>query len=926
MKWTKEMNIDIIRCYFNTILRIPNQPYRKEFYNRWVTLYPENRLTEQRICDQQRLIMRKATTNENTRGSWLTEMEITDVQATIANEIGGEINNEPVGQQAEVPNHQYQAEEHQQQHQIAEEKQHVPGQEINADQQLIEELLSQYAKATVTPFSDRIIFKKPGRKSEFKLKKAIEKINKSIEVTTLQTIITDVRSLDDFVYATAVTAIKKADVEKECITNNKQQQNEKNNWKVNLQIRINDLRADISKINQMTALHQSPKMKKNANAMKNKYNINSEDVRLETEEKLKQRLSALNNRFQRFVKREDQHIQNYQFESHPNKFYDTIRGNKIEVIDTPSEEEVSNFWRPMYENEKHFNKDASWIPEYKESISHVQQPAYEPVTANEVTKATSNFQNWKSSGIDHLQNFWWCHLTCIHEITATILDNIIQNPEECPLWLTQGRTTLIPKSDETRNPSNYRPITCLPIIYKILNSIITSRMRHHIDSNSLIPPQQKGCTSTTYGTIDQLSINKTIMEEAVKNSRNISTAWIDYKKAYDSIPHDWLIETLKIHQFDEKIVNFFKTTINNWKTSLHLTTNEGDVKTGIFNIMAGIFQGDCPSGIQFVLCLLPLTWMLKKSKLGYKPRNQAEKISHLMFMDDIKLYGANDHQLESLVNIVKRFSDDIQMNFGIKKCNKITIVRGKVKTTTNIVLENGEEIKSLNNQEFYKYLGFSERDTTTSDTKMKLKTEYYLRLKKILKSELNSKNTINAINAYATPSLTYGFQVIDWSITELEEIDRTTRTTLQKHHMMNNKSDITRLYLPRSKGGRGLVNITNQYKNSIIKFSIYIQNTDEQLLQYVSNQQLNRGQKSIHHKANKYCEELNLDLNETATKPQHQTKQILKASRIQQQEKELREKATHGQFLRTLEQQHIDKEASNPVSYTHLTLPTILLV
>ena len=33
MKWTKEINIDIIRCYFNTILRIPNQPYRKEFYN-----------------------------------------------------------------------------------------------------------------------------------------------------------------------------------------------------------------------------------------------------------------------------------------------------------------------------------------------------------------------------------------------------------------------------------------------------------------------------------------------------------------------------------------------------------------------------------------------------------------------------------------------------------------------------------------------------------------------------------------------------------------------------------------------------------------------------------------------------------------------------------------------------------------------------
>jgi len=44
--------------------------------------------------------------------------------------------------------------------------------------------------------------------------------------------------------------------------------NEKDNWKVKMQTRINDLRADISKVNQITALHQSPKMKKNANAMK----------------------------------------------------------------------------------------------------------------------------------------------------------------------------------------------------------------------------------------------------------------------------------------------------------------------------------------------------------------------------------------------------------------------------------------------------------------------------------------------------------------------------------------------------------------------------------------------------------------------------------------------------------------------------------
>jgi len=656
-------------------------------------------------------------------------------------------------------------------------------------------------------------------------------------------------------------------------------------------------------------------MKKNANAMRNKYKIKTEQERVNVGETLKQRLKALNNRYQRFVRRENQYNQNYEFENKPSKFYDTIRGNKIDVSETPSKDEISNFWRPIYENEKHYNQDASWLADYKESIAHVQQAEYEPITPNEVNKATSKFQNWKSPGIDKLQNFWWCQLTSLHETTASVIDTIIQHPEQCPLWLTQGRTTLVPKKRDTKNPSNYRPITCLPIIYKILSSITTSRMKHHIDSNSLIPPEQKGCTSNTYGTIDQLSINKTIMEEAVKGMRNISTAWIDYRKAYDSIPHDWLIETLRIHKFDETLVKFFETTINNWKTSLQLSTANEEMATELFRILAGIFQGDSPSGTQFVLCLLPLTWMLKKSKMGYKPRNQAEKISHLMFMDDIKLYAANDHQLENLVDIVKTFSDDIGMSFGIDKCNKLTIKKGKVTKTTNIVLGNGDEIKSLNNQEYYKYLGFSERETTARttarETKTSLKNEYFERLKRILKTELNSKNTISAINAYATPSITYGFQIIDWSITELEEIDRATRTMLQKYHLMHNKSDMTRIYMPRANGGRGLVNIANQYKNSIIKFSCYIQNTTEQLLQYVSNQQFERGQKSIHNKATKYCQELQLDYNEITTKTTEQTKRILKNTRKEQQEIELRQKATHGQFLRTLDQQHIDKETSN---------------
>ena len=51
-------------------------------------------------------------------------------------------------------------------------------------------------------------------------------------------------------------------------------------------------------------------------------------------------------------------------------------------------------------------------------------------------------------------------------------------------------------------------------------------------------------------------INKLIMENAKNKHKNISTAWIDYKKGYDSVPHDWIIDTLQIHKFDATITNF----------------------------------------------------------------------------------------------------------------------------------------------------------------------------------------------------------------------------------------------------------------------------------------------------------------------------------------------------------------------------------
>ena len=219
----------------------------------------------------------------------------------------------------------------------------------------------------------------------------------------------------------------------------------------------------------------------------------------------------------------------------------------------------------------------------------------------------------------------------------------------------------------------------------------------------------------------------------------------------------------------------------------------------------------------------------------------------------------------------------------------------------NIQLDNGEELKSLELNQQYKYLGFGENLTIDKTTKSALKNEYFKRLKMIPKSELSSKHTFEAINLYAIPALLYGFPVLDWTITELKIIDRETRKMLLQYHAMHNQSDVTQLYLPRKNDDTGLINMNNHYNNAIINFSSCLLNSEEQFLKLTSNCKVTRGEKSIHQKAQRYCDEIGHVIQQLAAMRKLPRKIIIKSTRINKPEAELKRKNIHGQFARYLD-------------------------
>ena len=267
--------------------------------------------------------------------------------------------------------------------------------------------------------------------------------------------------------------------------------------------------------------------------------------------------------------------------------------------------------------------------------------------------------------------------------------------------------------------------------------------------------------------------------------------------------------------------------------------------------------------------------------------------------------------MDRLLNVVKQFSDDIQMKFGLDKCKKLTIIRGIQTSEADTIFNDGDKITELNNIQSYKYLGIEENTTVKAKhMKAKLKTEYFSRIKRILKTKLNSKNIIKAINTFAVPSISYGFAILDWSVTELDIIDRETRSLLKKSHILHNQSNNIRLYLPRKEGGRDLLQICNQYKKATINLCRYIETTNERLLKLVRYWDQQQGTKSLKSKATTYCQSVNLNVNDVINSTKQKCKNTVNLSFIKHNITKLSDMKMHGQYNKELNQPYIDKQLS----------------
>lgn len=863
MKWSKEVNKVVMECFYRSRPfdeeGKPIRGYRQRMFREWRER-GNMELTEQRVCDQARAIR---------KNGWLSEVELEMIRRKIAEENDREDVVEEVRDEEEsdvmhvnndVSDHVVEEAgmdaENETVHNIVE--------DLTDDQQQIVERLRIIIDEDKTV--DGICFKNIDK---HRLKVQMNKVNDVIKFVNTN----NVTETNRLIRAAAVWTSEQLGLKKKEFREKKDPW-----WKRRIEGDIKNLKKDVNLLDRSEKGELGQRKKGKLQKLHDKYRVKNKGIKTVIEE-IKQRMIAKSEKIKRYEQRVKQFRLNRMFNNDQKKVYEELNGGKLRTNDVPGAEESRKFWGEIWTVEKEHNKGAEWLSELKKEINgeHIQEGLI--LSVEKVRKQARKMPNWKAPGNDGVQGYWIKNFTNLHERISEQLNDILSGNTNLPEWLTHGRTVLCQKDPRKGNVvENYRPITCLPLMWKLLTGMIADDMYGYMESENLLPDEQKGCRRKSRGTKDQLLIDKTILKDCRKRNTNLAMAWVDYKKAYDFVPHSWINECMAMFGIAENVRGFLKRSMAQWKLSL---TSNGE-ELGDVNVRRGIFQGDSLSPLLFVLSMIPLSMLLRKVNVFYEWQKKEFKVNHLLFMDDLKLYAKNEEQIDSLIQTTNIFSTDIGMEFGIKKCGVLVLKRGKIIKCDGIELPSNEVIKQVE-EDGYTYLGIVELDKIMeNEMKQKTITEYKRRLRLILKSTLNGKNKMTAINTWAVAIFRYGAGILTWRESELKEVDRKTRKYLTMHGAMHPKSDVDRLYVKRCDGGRGLISVEECVKGEENNLGFYVANSEEMLIRGV-------------------CAAKTIETENTIDKVE------FKKRRTEELKQKWTDKVMYGQFVRQMPEQ-VDKD------------------
>jgi hypothetical protein len=250
------------------------------------------------------------------------------------------------------------------------------------------------------------------------------------------------------------------------------------------------------------------------------------------------------------------------------------------------------------------------------------------------------------------------------------------------------------KSGDSRDPANYRFISLLCAPAKIFASIILKRIENYVVTAKLLRPEQIGFRAG-YSTAHHALTLHTLVQQALNNNTVLHVAFIDFKKAFDTISRPLLWQKLRHLGIHGRVLASLMALYSG--ATARVRTSGGFTKP--FQQDMGVRQGCVLAPLLFVLFIRDLSFELDTCP-GVKLGNVT--LNHLLYADDLVLMAESEAHLQMLLNTLDKYA----------KSNRLTINQSKSKVMSFSPRQHRHyELLTIDNVALervtsYKYLGY----------------------------------------------------------------------------------------------------------------------------------------------------------------------------------------------------------------------------
>ena len=451
--------------------------------------------------------------------------------------------------------------------------------------------------------------------------------------------------------------------------------------------------------------------------------------------------------------------------------------------------DVESFWKSTFAPDDAPTLDGCPA---EASVVNPWHEVFGPITSREITENYPDLG--KAPGPDGftsraLRRIPVWHLECLF--------NLFILARDVPACMKLAKTILIPKKTAATSPGEFRPITLSPILlrhfHKIIYVRISTLVEHHRNQRAFIAAD--GCSEAS-------STIYTVIEDAKKNRNSLHMAFLDVRKAFDSVEFRSIIKSMAEKGAPPQFTRYLYNLYAQSSTTLLTRFGSSDIKP-----TRGVRQGDPLSPLLFN-CIIDKVLSSLPDRTGYTLKHPTDStsssINSIAFADDLVLIASTRNGLQELLDITTSSLHESGLHLNPDKCKSLSILPlskdKKFKVADTPFYVDDRAIPSTGFEETITYLGLPV-NSLAHISPLKLLEEYCGRLSSF---PLKPHQKLVIFIYHIIPKLLHPLVLSNLPVHKLKGLDIMTRRFVKKWLHLPHDFPTGVIHASKSKGGLGV--------------------------------------------------------------------------------------------------------------------------